>query len=182
MWRTIRLQVTSFHIPLLEARSVEKRYGGVMALGGVSLEIRRGEVHALIGENGAGKSTLVRLMTGAAAPDRGVIAIDGHPVSRADPGLMRALGVAAIYQQPALFPDLTVAENLAIGLEAGGSWRRRADPAPGRADRLAERPRDDEAVRSAARPSGGRRRDALHLAPPRGDRRARRPGVGAPRR
>jgi rhamnose transport system ATP-binding protein len=109
---------------LLEARSVEKRYGGVTALGGVSLELRRGEVHALIGENGAGKSTLVRLMTGAAMPDRGVIAVDGLPVSRADPALMRALGVAAIYQQPALFPDLTVAENLAIGLETGGAWRR----------------------------------------------------------
>jgi rhamnose transport system ATP-binding protein len=109
---------------LLEARSVGKRYGGVTALGGVSLDLRRGEVHALVGENGAGKSTLVRLMTGAALPDSGVIAIDGRPVSHADPALMRSLGVAAIYQQPALFPDLTVAENLAIGLERGGAWRR----------------------------------------------------------
>jgi rhamnose transport system ATP-binding protein len=109
---------------LLEARSVEKRYGGVTALGGVSLDLRGGEVHALIGENGAGKSTLVRLMTGAATPDRGSIAIDGRPVAGADPALMRSLGVAAIYQQPALFPDLTVAENLAIGLERGGAWRR----------------------------------------------------------
>ena len=109
---------------LLEARSVGKRYGGVTALDGVSLDLRRGEVHALVGENGAGKSTLVRVMTGATLPDSGVIAIEGRPVSRADPTLMRALGVAAIYQQPALFPDLTVAENLAIGLERGSPWRR----------------------------------------------------------
>ena len=65
---------------LIEVRSVEKRYGGVTALRGVSLELRSGEVHALIGENGAGKSTLVRLMTGAAAPDAGAVAIDGRPV------------------------------------------------------------------------------------------------------
>jgi rhamnose transport system ATP-binding protein len=111
-------------VTLLEARSLTKRYGAVTALGGVSLDLRAGEVHALVGENGAGKSTLVRLLTGASAADSGAIAIDGRLVPRADPTRMRALGVAAIHQQPLLFPDLTVAENLAIGFEPAGAWRR----------------------------------------------------------
>jgi len=79
---------------------------------------------ALVGENGAGKSTLVRIVTGAHAPDTGRVSVAGQTVSRADPLLARALGIAPIYQQPALFPDLTVAENMAMGLEPGGAWRR----------------------------------------------------------
>lgn len=110
--------------PLLDLRDVSKAFGGVRALRGVSFDLRRGEVHALVGENGAGKSTLVRILTGALTADSGAVEIDGHPVGHADPVVMRALGVAPIYQQPALLPDLTVAENLAIGLERGGFWRR----------------------------------------------------------
>jgi len=111
------------HVPLLEARSLTKHYGAATALDGVSLDVRAGEVHALVGENGAGKSTLIRLLTGGVGPDSGTIAIDGRPVRRADPTLMRTLGVAAIHQQPQLFPDLTVAENLAMGFEPPGAWR-----------------------------------------------------------
>jgi len=96
----------------------------VHALRGVDFELRAGEVHALVGENGAGKSTLIRIVTGAHAPDAGSLEIAGQTVTRADPLLARSLGVAPIYQQPALFPDLSVAENLAFGLEAGGAWRR----------------------------------------------------------
>jgi len=81
-------------------------------------------VHALVGENGAGKSTLIKIMTGAERADGGALVIDGVPVVHIDPHTTRALGIAAIYQQPALFPDLTVAENVALSLERGSSWRR----------------------------------------------------------
>src|SRR5512134_531412 len=109
---------------LLEVDGVSKSFGGVRALRDVSLTLRAGEVHALVGENGAGKSTLVKIVTGAHAPDAGRLAVAGVPVNRADPLLARSLGIAPIYQQPALFPDLSVAENMAMGLEAGGAWRR----------------------------------------------------------
>jgi rhamnose transport system ATP-binding protein len=109
---------------LLRLREVSKAFGGVRALRGVSFDLAAGEIHALVGENGAGKSTLVRVLTGAVRADSGTIEIDGRVVGPADPVVMRALGVAPIYQQPALLPDLTVAENLAFGLERGGAWRR----------------------------------------------------------
>jgi ABC-type branched-subunit amino acid transport system ATPase component len=96
----------------------------VHALRGVDFDVRPGEVHALVGENGAGKSTLVKIITGAHAPDAGTVTIAGQTLDRADPLLARRLGVAPIYQQPTLFPELTVAENLAFGLETGSAWRR----------------------------------------------------------
>ncbi len=109
---------------LLRAASITKSFAGVRALKGVSFDLRPGEVHALVGENGAGKSTLIKIITGAETPDLGELVVHGRPVAAMDPGLSRALGIAAIYQQPQLFPDLTVAENIAMALETGGSWRR----------------------------------------------------------
>ena len=109
--------------PVLELRGVSKAFGGVQALRDVSFNLRPGEVHALVGENGAGKSTLIRVITGAHAPDSGTITLGGHSFDRLDPALGRSLGVAAIYQQPALFPDLSVSENIALGLETPGGWR-----------------------------------------------------------
>src|SRR3954467_6538944 len=110
--------------PLLQLTSVAKSFGAVRALRGVSFELRAGEIHALVGENGAGKSTLIKVITGAHRPDEGDLEILGAPVVDNDPVRARALGVAAISQQPALFPDLTVAENLALGVETDGPWRR----------------------------------------------------------
>jgi rhamnose transport system ATP-binding protein len=109
---------------LLELSGITKSFFGVHALKGVSFDLRAGEVHALVGENGAGKSTLIKVVTGAHRPDEGTIAVLGRPVTDNDPVRARALGIAAIYQQPALFPDLTVAENVALGLEPVGRWRR----------------------------------------------------------
>ncbi|HEY6553825.1 MAG TPA: sugar ABC transporter ATP-binding protein [Vicinamibacteria bacterium] len=109
---------------ILEVDHVSKSFAGVLALRDVSLTLRAGEVHALVGENGAGKSTLVKIITGAHAPDSGRLVLHGRVVDRADPLLARSLGIAPIYQQPALFPDLTVAENMAMGLEPQGAWRR----------------------------------------------------------
>jgi rhamnose transport system ATP-binding protein len=110
--------------PLLSLSDIAVAFGGVQAVRGVSFDVRPGEVHALVGENGAGKSTLIRVMTGAIRADTGTVAIAGQPVDRPEPTRMRALGVAPIYQQPALLPDLSVAENLAFGLEQGRAFRR----------------------------------------------------------
>jgi rhamnose transport system ATP-binding protein len=110
--------------PLLQLSDIAVAYGGVQAVRGVSFDVQPGEVHALVGENGAGKSTLVKVMTGAVRAGAGTVAVGGHAVDRPDPTRMRALGVAPIYQQPALLPDLGVAENLAFGLERGRALRR----------------------------------------------------------
>jgi len=109
---------------LLDARNISKSFAGLRALDRVSFDLRPGEVHALVGENGAGKSTLIKVMTGAERADAGTLVVDGVPVAQIDPHTTRQLGIAAIYQQPALFPDLTVAENIALSLERGGPWRR----------------------------------------------------------
>src|SRR3954471_6616403 len=104
---------------VLRATEVTKAYAGVQALKRASLELRAGEVHALVGENGAGKSTLIKILTGAVQPDGGEIVLNGEPLKRLTPSTAKALGIAAIYQQPALFAELTVAENIALGLERG---------------------------------------------------------------
>ncbi len=109
---------------MLVASRLTKSYAGVRALTDASLDVRAGEIHALVGENGAGKSTLVRIVTGATAPDSGTVAIDGHAVERFAPVEARRLGVVAIHQHPALFPDLSVAENLALGAEPAGAFAR----------------------------------------------------------
>src|ERR687895_674939 len=105
---------------LLEASLISKAFAGVQALKRVSFDLREGEVHALVGENGAGKSTLIRIITGAEVPDGGTLTVGGRQVPRMDPAVSRSLGITAIYQQPSLFPDLTVAENIALALETGG--------------------------------------------------------------
>jgi rhamnose transport system ATP-binding protein len=109
---------------LLRLTAITKAFAGVQALQGVSFDLRAGEVHALIGENGAGKSTLIKIITGAHQADEGTLEVHGQVIENNDPSNARTLGIAAIYQQPALFPDLTVAENIALGLERGGPWRR----------------------------------------------------------
>jgi rhamnose transport system ATP-binding protein len=88
-----------------------------------SLSLRAGEVHAIVGENGAGKSTLIKILTGAVIADEGEISVEGSAVVDHSPHKARALGIVAIYQQPALFPHLTVAENIALASEAGSAWR-----------------------------------------------------------
>src|ERR687898_771854 len=101
--------------PVLEMEHVSKQFGATLALDDVSLELRRGEIHALLGENGAGKSTLIKIMTGVQREDSGEIRIDGAPVRVSSSQDAQRLGVAAIYQEPMIFPDLSVAENIFIG-------------------------------------------------------------------
>jgi rhamnose transport system ATP-binding protein len=90
----------------------------------VSFDLRAGEVHALLGENGAGKSTLIRIITGAHSPDGGTLTLAGRGLRHLTPAAARQLGIRCIYQQPALFPDLTVTENIALRLEPVTAFRR----------------------------------------------------------
>lgn len=108
---------------LLCTANITKSYDGVRALKHVSFDLRAGEVQALVGENGAGKSTLIKIITGAVQPDSGTITIDGRPVIANSPQLAKSLGIMAIYQQPVIFPGLTVAENIALGFEEARPWR-----------------------------------------------------------
>ena len=109
---------------LLRAINIDKSYAGVHALKQASFELDRGEVHSLIGENGAGKSTLIKIITGAVTADAGEVQLDGNTISQNSPALSKKLGIAAIYQQPALFPELSVAENIAIGFEESSAFSR----------------------------------------------------------
>src|ERR1044071_3897525 len=102
---------------LLRLGDVRKSFGAVRALKGVSFGLEPGEVHALVGENSAGKSTLVKLITGAERPDAGSIEVAAQKLDHLSPLQSHKLGIACIYQQPALFPDLTVAETLGLRLE-----------------------------------------------------------------
>ena len=99
---------------LIELRHVGKRFAGIKALDDVSLSVRRGEIHCLAGENGSGKSTVIKVMSGVYRPDDGEVLVDGEPVRRLTPADSVARGVQVIYQDLSLFPNLSVAENLAM--------------------------------------------------------------------
>ena len=102
---------------LLEVRGVSKSYPGVKANDNVSFSIQPGEIHALLGENGAGKSTLVKMIYGLVRPDEGSFQLHGAPYAPAKPGEARNLGVSMIFQHFSLFEAMTVAENIALGME-----------------------------------------------------------------
>jgi ribose transport system ATP-binding protein len=102
---------------VLEARDIHKAFGAVVALDGVSLSLRRGEIHGLVGQNGAGKSTLVKILSGVHQPDAGEIRLAGRLVSFHSPTEARRLGIAMVFQEFSLVPTLTVAENVALGRE-----------------------------------------------------------------
>ena len=101
--------------PLLSLSGITKTFPGVRALNDVRFDVRPGEVHALLGENGAGKSTLIKILSGVYRPDAGEITLDGKPVRLASPQDAQSAGIATIYQELLLFPDLTVAENIFMG-------------------------------------------------------------------
>jgi ribose transport system ATP-binding protein len=102
---------------MLTLKGISKSFPGVRALSGVNLEVRRGEIHGLLGENGAGKSTLIKIIAGAVAPDEGEISFDDRPVSWSSPRDAKLAGVQLVYQEFALFPQLSVAENIYLGNE-----------------------------------------------------------------
>ena len=104
----------------LELRNITKTYPGVVALDKVSLGLKKGEVHALVGENGAGKSTLIKVISGAIAPDEGKIVVEGKEYERMTPALSKSLGIEVIYQEFNLIPNLSIAENMFMGDFIGG--------------------------------------------------------------
>jgi ribose transport system ATP-binding protein len=126
------MAVTAQGVEALRLADVWKSFDGVDALKGVTFEARAGEIHALLGENGAGKSTLMAIAAGSLAPDRGQVELGGDPVRDATPAAIRQRGLSIAYQHPALVPDLTVYENVAMWLprqvrEAGkdaATWMR----------------------------------------------------------
>ncbi len=113
--------------PVLAVVDVAKSFGPTHALRGVSLDVRAGEIHALVGENGAGKSTLIKIVTGLHRPDEGQIVVDGTPVELRGPADAQALGIACIYQEPLVFPDLSVSENIFMGTTGSGRFVRWRD-------------------------------------------------------
>ena len=127
--------------PLLQIRGLAKTFPGVKALDDVDLTVRRGEIHALLGENGAGKSTLIKVLTGVYPRSAGTFALDGAEIHPASPMDARRLGISTVYQEVNLLPELSVAENLYLGRQPGrwgfvkwGSQRRAAAAALKRLD------------------------------------------------
>ncbi|MEN9842575.1 MAG: hypothetical protein RLZZ612_404 [Pseudomonadota bacterium] len=103
--------------PVIEARGLVKRYGQVTALDGADFELRAGEILAVIGDNGAGKSSLIKALSGATIPDEGEIRLDGHVIHFKSPIDARRAGIETVYQDLAVAPAMTIAENLFLGRE-----------------------------------------------------------------
>jgi fructose transport system ATP-binding protein len=120
---------------VLEARGLVKRYGHVTALDGMDFDLRAGEILAIIGDNGAGKSTLIKVLSGAVIPDSGELLLDGHAVHFRSPTDARRAGIETVYQDLAVAPALTIAENLFLGREL------RRDGVAGRLLRMLDKPR-----------------------------------------
>ncbi|TWT95610.1 sugar ABC transporter ATP-binding protein [Neorhodopirellula pilleata] len=130
------MSITPSNPDRLRLTAITKSFGATHALAGVDLAVGRGEVHAIIGENGAGKSTLMKVLSGAHRPDSGSIELDGEIVTLADPRQSQAAGIAMIYQELNLAPDLSVVENITLGSEPNRRcWGRKT----GWVDRAAQR-------------------------------------------
>jgi len=110
--------------PVLSLQNASKAFAGVHALDAVSLDLYASEAHGLVGENGAGKSTLVKMLGGVHQPDLGTLLMDGAELVLTGTADARDAGIAVIYQEPTLFPDLSVAENVFIGRQPLRSGRR----------------------------------------------------------
>ena len=127
--------------PILKARGLMKRYGTVVAMSGCDFDLMPGEICAVIGDNGAGKSTMIKALSGAVIPDHGRIELDGTPVHFRSPDDARALGIETVYQNLAMSPALSIADNMFLGRE----WRK-----PGLAGslfRMMDRPRMEKFAR-----------------------------------
>jgi len=108
-------------VPLISARGIGKNFASIDVLRDVDLDLKKGEIHALLGENGAGKSTFAKILAGVHRPSRGTLSLNGTPVEVTNPIAAQKLGITLIHQEPISFPDLSVAENLVIG-DAGDGW------------------------------------------------------------
>jgi rhamnose transport system ATP-binding protein len=113
-----------YPVPVVTLRHVAKAFGAVRAVIDGTIDLYAGEAHALLGENGAGKSTMVKILAGVHEPDEGEVLLDGRSVTLASPAAARDAGIAVIYQEPTLFPDLSVAENIFMGRQPLVAGRR----------------------------------------------------------
>lgn len=109
--------MSSEHAPIIQMKNIEKHFGSVIALAGVSLEVFPGECHCLLGDNGAGKSTFIKTMSGVHQPTHGEIFFEGHPMSFADPRDAIAAGIATVHQHLAMIPLMSVSRNFFMGNE-----------------------------------------------------------------
>ncbi len=123
--------------PLLQARALSKTFAGISALADVSLELKRGELHAIVGHNGAGKSTLMRILSGTIRPDSGTIVVDGEEVSFSSPRDAQEKGISMVHQELSILNDLSIAENILLGRE------------PLRAGRLIDKSKSRQVARQA---------------------------------
>ena len=128
-------------VPTVTLRHVAKAFGAVRAVIDGTIDLYAGEAHALLGENGAGKSTMVKILAGVHEPDEGEVLLDGHPVTLASPAAARDAGIAVIYQEPTLFPDLSVAENIFMGRQPLVARAHRPAPDAGHRRRSVRPPR-----------------------------------------
>jgi simple sugar transport system ATP-binding protein len=103
--------------PVIEARSVSKYFGTVIALKDISISVSAGEVVCLLGDNGAGKSTLIKMLSGLERPDEGTLAVDGKPVDFRSPRDAFARGIATVYQDLAVLPQMSISRNFMLGME-----------------------------------------------------------------
>ncbi|MDO8384490.1 MAG: sugar ABC transporter ATP-binding protein [Microbacterium sp.] len=129
--------------PILEARGITKHFDGVHALRGVDLEVRPGEIHALLGENGAGKSTLIKIITGLYQQDQGEVRVAGESVDFANVRAAHRAGVVALYQELSIVPTISVAENIVLGEDAPSTlgfvrWKQLRKHARAQLDRLGQ--------------------------------------------
>ena len=108
--------------PILEMTDIEKHFGNIVALAGVSFDVRAGECHCLLGDNGAGKSTFIKTMSGVHQPTRGEMRVDGQPIRFASPRDAMAAGIATVYQDLAMIPLMSVTRNFFMGREPTKGW------------------------------------------------------------
>ncbi|HEX4702536.1 MAG TPA: ATP-binding cassette domain-containing protein [Pseudonocardiaceae bacterium] len=113
---------TATDTPIVEVREIEKYFGSVNALQGISLAVRPGEVMCVLGDNGAGKSTLIKILSGVFAPDRGEFLVDGAPVRFGSPRDARSHGVSTVYQDLAMVPLMSIWRNFFLGSEPTKGW------------------------------------------------------------
>ena len=111
--------IASSDVPLISARGIGKQFASIEVLRDVDLDLRAGEIHALLGENGAGKSTFAKILAGVHRPSRGTLTLNGQAVEITSPIVAQKLGITLIHQEPISFPDLSVAENLVLGRTDG---------------------------------------------------------------
>lgn len=167
-----RMTLTTETPVVLQARGLRKQYGQVVALDGADFEVRAGEILAVIGDNGAGKSSLIKALAGALIPDTGEIRVDGRPMHFRSPADARAAGIETVYQDLALAPAMSIADNLFLGREvrspgiAGTVFRRLDRPRMQReaADALAALGVNIRAITQAVETLSGGQRQGIAVA------------------